>query len=236
MTRDSAHIYAEHLVHLRQVSVSVTLPAQSNARTHASLGKDGLSFTVQYDDEVTSLSLPCPVIWMPIIPPQTPLKELSFRFKCEASDGDRLANFDPWTASTLHPGLSVACQSCGHQLVESVQQWKDLPSGGWADMMELWHCHKPDVLSSNGYDAAHKGYAASSALTPMPRCGLVDVSSLSFSAEDCIGIEVSKLVLNYGVIQICIPPFGVCMTRAYWATRRWPVSKILMAEPPIQSP
>lgn len=22
--------------------------------------------------------------------------------------------------------------------------WKDLPSGNWAEMMDFWHCHKPD--------------------------------------------------------------------------------------------
>lgn len=43
--------------------------------------------------------------------------------------------------------------------------WKDLPSGNWADMMDFWHCHKPETEfkqtdAGNKYVGLQGGYAA----------------------------------------------------------------------------
>lgn len=91
--------------------------------------------------------------------------ELAFRLPLDpiaqsVSRGiDHLGDYDyiPWTAKQMSPCARVRCRACGSTLLGpepgdgsgNERQcgdsliWKDLPSADWAEMMELWHCHKP---------------------------------------------------------------------------------------------
>lgn len=54
----------------------------------------------------------------------------------------------PWSARYLPSGeAGLACRGCGAEIVSPgrIKSWKDLPSENWAEMMEFWHCHKPDL-------------------------------------------------------------------------------------------
>lgn len=59
-------------------------------------------------------------------------------------DGGSEECFDPWPAAVLNErDFELRCSDCGAVVVERgrVRQWKDLPSVGAGEMMELWNCH-----------------------------------------------------------------------------------------------
>ena len=129
--------------------------------------------------------------------PPAPATELSFRLAISdtailpAQSMQAADSNDPWPASRLTPETQVACGSCGTPLVHNVQIWKHLPSAGWADMMDFWHCHKPSAIDGgDDYAGSSKGYAAANALVPTTGTGLVDVSHLLLSSIDCTGYKV----------------------------------------------
>ena len=194
----SITLYAELLVNIRQVTVLAILPSLSSEGTHVNLCEDQKTLTVYHDGNEESIELPFQVASdQDLKVPSIPSHELSFRLSISSEAWlARHASSDystevPWPASKLGPETQLLCQSCGAFLVTNVTVWKDLPSGGWADMMDFWHCHKP----TNEHDTNHsagdsKGYAASNELGPTPGIGLVDTSSFWLVASDCTGIQV----------------------------------------------
>lgn len=201
----SINLYAELLLNIRQVTVFATLPSNCNGKSRLWLCHDQRTLKLRHEDEEAIIELPCPVVkdTKLKIPPAT-TRELSFRLV--VSDAARLhaqakgatdCN-DPWPASKLKPETQVACASCGSILVNCLNGWKHLPSPGWADMMDLWHCHKPSTKNGdNQYAGGDKGYAAANALGPTVGIGLVDVSKFHVSDIDCTGLEVRQSLLLY---------------------------------------
>lgn len=58
-----------------------------------------------------------------------------------------------WNASYLRKSVvnyTFNCSSCNNPLISStkVKSVLDMPSELWAEMMDFWHCHKPDTKSS----------------------------------------------------------------------------------------
>lgn len=122
----------------------------------------------------------------------------------------------PWEAVTMAAGSTVRCRQCAALLVpgENIRDWKDLPSANWAEMMEFWHCHKPDDHSGkvghhhsdhhqdghrvNGGEKADeqtlakRGYGANSTIQAQQAVGFVDLMSFLFAEEDCRGIEITS--------------------------------------------
>ncbi|KAF1346958.1 HECT-like ubiquitin-conjugating enzyme-binding-domain-containing protein [Delphinella strobiligena] len=113
-----------------------------------------------------------------------------------------------WTANQLNNAVEVRCRSCNGVIVSSgsIDSWKDLPSEGWAEMMDLWHCHKPDEHHVSGHEhelTSGKGYAAGSKLVAKKGTGFVDAMSLLLKEEDCIGVDVSFRLLSCVLLSIC---------------------------------
>ncbi|KAL8417495.1 hypothetical protein RB594_001241 [Gaeumannomyces avenae] len=121
----------------------------------------------------------------------------------------------PWEAVRIAPAAtSVRCRSCRTVVVpgKRIARWKDLPSADWAEMMEFWHCHKPDDHAdgrdggehehnhnhdlehrqdggkANGQTLAGRGYGANSRIQAQKGVGLVDLAMFLFAEEDCEGI------------------------------------------------
>jgi ubiquitin-protein ligase E3 D len=120
----------------------------------------------------------------------------------------------PLSAVDCQPGAALHCWKCGQKaaIVPSgrVKAWKDLPDEGWAEMMDFWHCHKPQVATKeaaqrthglrNGKavetsedDLASRGYGANSKIAPSPGLALIDISTIWCSTEDCTGVGVSEI-------------------------------------------
>lgn len=201
----SVTLYAEHLLNIRQVTIFATLESESNRETRAELSADRRSLFLSHDGETATIYLPAEIAGSASLPlPAARNKVLSFRLQVteDVATLDRsqlsYSNDVPWPAASLSCETSVACRECKEIIVKSpsITTWKDLPSENWAEMMDFWHCHKPDDHESHVADAqsSMKGYAASNALRPTPGTGLVDLSYLLICEQDCSGIQVRPVL------------------------------------------
>ena len=116
------------------------------------------------------------------------------RLQIDSSSTQMVVNegfFTLWSASSLDSSVELACSGCGSTVVQHghIKQWKDLPSEGWAEMMDLWHCHKPHEHDTDDH-GGHKGYAAGSRLMAQAGVGFVDTLGFLLVEKDCSGIKV----------------------------------------------
>ena len=146
--------------------------------------------------------------------------EYSFRLQVDPNDAEltftnkglQEDDYVPWTASDMSTCAALHCKFCKQMIVDiaskpdtSPWQWKDLPSGNWAEMMDFWHCHKPDVHPDDkegqkdieAQNASVKGYGASNRVVATPRTGLVDIASFLVAESDCQNIIVVSKNYNY---------------------------------------
>lgn len=205
----SINVYAELLLHLRQVTVYVSLGSKINEQTSLDLSSDLQNLYVHHGGETACLHLPAKVAANAAFKlPSGPVNELSYRLPIlghglpvDLTDATAI-NSVPWSAESLTPVTRINCRNCNQTLVErsAVAVWKNLPSENWAEMMDFWHCHKPDheehgsTHDSNGsINGTQKGYTADTKLLAKPGVGFVDLSQLLLAKQDCGGIEVRFL-------------------------------------------
>ncbi|RAH43713.1 HECT-type E3 ubiquitin transferase [Aspergillus brunneoviolaceus CBS 621.78] len=106
--------------------------------------------------------------------------------------------FVPWRAPDMRPGTRVRCRRCESVVLDQPARsaegwvWKDLPSGNWAEMMDFWHCHKPDPEGGHEHgddpNAMVKGYGAANQVVATVGTILVDVAAFLVAVEDCLGV------------------------------------------------
>ncbi|KAK0256388.1 hypothetical protein LTR91_020430 [Friedmanniomyces endolithicus] len=214
------HLYAEHLQNIRTLSIQASLSTVSNQATKATLSADGHYLTVEHEGEKVAIRLPVSLGShgdATLTIPAAPTKDLTFRLnvgqKPETHDAlsnsvHKPENIIPWMAGELTPETAVSCATCHAEIVRSgqIRQWKDLPSEGWAEMMDFWHCHKPDEPHDHAHEAENvsRGFAANSRLTVRPGMGLVGPMDFLFAAEDCSELEVRPCD-SRKVSPICSP-------------------------------
>ena len=196
------YLYAELLLHIRQVAVLAILPTPVDASTHIGISADSRTLSLEHGGVRAIAELPCPVLGIANRREDTSQTELSFRL--QPSGAARLptpvknpSDESPWPAASLAANTQIACKGCKKLLARPISNFKDLPSGGWAEMMELWHCNKPSTSTTpaSGDDSSSssiKGYSASNVIGPSPGTALVDVSHFVLADEDCIGIQVGS--------------------------------------------
>ncbi|RPA81108.1 hypothetical protein BJ508DRAFT_376641 [Ascobolus immersus RN42] len=106
----------------------------------------------------------------------------------------------PWSASELSAckQLSIHCANCNSVLVEKekVTTWKDLPSKNWAEMMDFWHCHKPD---DHNHDHEKEGCQGSvqkkkfgGGFEEKVGTALVGLTELMTHGEDTQGVSIRE--------------------------------------------
>ncbi|ROW00349.1 hypothetical protein VMCG_07303 [Cytospora schulzeri] len=219
------NIYAELLPRLGRISVVIHLPTPSTHKTKVLVSKDASRLIVYHDDISTELRLPAKAL-APVgehlrgeVKPG--LDKMSWRLTPapdEVKSGMSADDAVPWSASQLKPGLRVTCRACGDVVVaeDKTKVFKDLPSENWAEMMELWHCHKPTVnrAAANGpngtsadgevgqkaseTDLASRGYGANSAIVAQKGTGFVDTMTMLFDEDDCRCLMVPYNALASG--------------------------------------
>lgn len=194
-------IYAELLLNIRHVTVFLILPSAPGPDTAATLSLDRRSIIITHQGGKQGLDLPCQVAAIaPSDISLTKLRELSFCLQVatdlDLSQTRRQSSEDkdaPWPASAMTPESRIACRSCKNVFVEkSIPMWKDLPSENWAEMMDFWHCHKPntdDAHNIHTHEPA-KGYGASNRFIPSRGVGLADISHILLFENDCTGLQV----------------------------------------------
>ncbi|CEJ85793.1 hypothetical protein VHEMI03917 [[Torrubiella] hemipterigena] len=192
-------IYAELLTNLRQVTVKAVLPSVADSSTEAKVVGGGKTLVVKHGEQVQELQLPARITAdgpLPVSRGQS--KDLTWRIpiaRDELQGGHFVAEQQPlpWTAVDLVAGSHISCRACNTEIVAngSIKEWKDLPSEGWAEMMEFWHCHKPvdhDHAHDHAADEEHltkRGYGANSAILSRPGTGFIDLMSFMLSGTDC---------------------------------------------------
>lgn len=198
--------YAELLLNIRTVTVSVSLPSALSEHSRATLETDCKTIVLVHQGQRALLTLPVKVARPKdglLTIPVSCATSLNLRFHPETDDSVRTAqteqteNTYPWNASTMHETSALTCRVCRNTFVapDTLREWKNLPSENWAEMMDFWHCHKPhvpEVSEGTKGDTAEKGYAASSYLTARPGVGFVDVLQFLLYGEDCVGLKVCK--------------------------------------------
>ncbi|KJX94158.1 hypothetical protein TI39_contig4214g00019 [Zymoseptoria brevis] len=199
----SIHLYAEHLVNIRTLSIAASLDTETTKDTKAVLAPDGASLFLTHEGHTASIKLPVPVPSghnkATFHLPSAPTKQLSFRIQLDEKFRDDSKNGEvnrvdgdivPWTAVSLTSGIELCCKSCNAVLLarDKVRIWKDLPSENWAEMMDFWHCHRPDVPKDYDHKIPLKGYSAESRLAIQAGVGMVDTVDFVFAADDCTNL------------------------------------------------
>ena len=222
MTFPPLQYYAEHLPNISSVTLTISSCPQDAT---FGLSSTGSSLTLTNSSSTTSIPLPAictasgsglrisqdprapgqVVIRLPAVHASSP-HSTSVEARGPVDEQD---DFIPWSATQIDSDVQVHCKSCTAALVERgrVRQWKDLPSEGWAEMMDLWHCHKPDEHHlHSSHTGEEKGYAAGARLVAQDGVGLVDVLGFLLTAKDCAGVEVS-LVFLFAFLVVLVDPF-----------------------------
>ncbi|CZS99800.1 uncharacterized protein RCO7_01622 [Rhynchosporium graminicola] len=217
-------IYAELLPNIRQLSVLVALDAPCGPGTKAELSADGQRFILQHEGDITTLNLPGQAVSnFPLQKPVLGDKELSWRIPVAGqANKDSIENAQsneaPWSAKELSEDAEFACRDCGTIIVEkeTIKEWRDLPSENWAEMMEFWHCHKPDLppeeASGSSRRAGHvhpeeiaasKGYGATSKFTARTGIGFIDLTTFLLYSTDCANLKISETTVNHQSLASC---------------------------------
>ncbi|KAJ5692208.1 hypothetical protein N7462_001631 [Penicillium macrosclerotiorum] len=149
--------------------------------------------------------------------------EYSFRMQIEPNDQalkprDELIDYYvPWTAADMSSSTRIRCRVCGTGFLNTAKTdpsqhnqtqsgplewlWKDLPSGNWAEMMDFWHCHKPDpheddieaqataALRIEEQNAQIKGYGAASRVEAISGTVLIDVATFLLAETNCMNLK-----------------------------------------------
>jgi hypothetical protein len=204
----SVTLYAEVLVNIAQVSISASLSSACTNDTKAGLSADRRSFRLIHNGESVSLSFPFELASTAgLDTPTTPSTHLWFRLQIETTalskfQGLADMNDDPWSASSLAANMQVACRSCKSLVIgTSVHVWKDLPSENWAEMMDFWHCHKPDHKSDSESHVG-SGYASADKLMARQGTGLVDACHIVVFDADASGLMVCLQVLSIIYLRV----------------------------------
>lgn len=207
-------IYAELLSNIRQISVIAVLPTASNHTTKAEISLDRTQLCLKHDNHTTLVTLPGKVATeFGLQQTSSGKKELSWRLPVAGPMSrpdlsDTPTTEGPWPARQLTSDVEFSCRQCKAAILKrgTVQAWKDLPSDNWAEMMEFWHCHKPDDKAdeakngSSGHEShehshevdgnVNRGYGANSRFSATTGVGFVDISTFLMAETDCESITV----------------------------------------------
>lgn len=155
-------------------------------------------------------------------------REMSFRMQIDPADaaclvpGEEITgDYVPWMAGDMGSLTRLRCRGCENVVlgskctgssasasvsadggvngtVSTGRVWKDLPSGNWAEMMDFWHCHKPDshdhdhgdnTMSIEERNSQVKGYGAANQVVATRGTVLVDVPTFLVAESDCRGLK-----------------------------------------------
>lgn len=207
------YLYVEVLANIRQANLYASLETHKNEHTKIDIASDKKTITVSHDGESASIYLPTEIggtaeVNIPI----DRCKEMSVRL--ELADimnmpcvGDTTGDEAPWSANDLSPNSQLRCRVCKAEILtnELPLQFKDLPSEHWAEMMDIWHCHRPqDIEPSQREDAEKaadsKGYGASTKLKAAAGIAFVDTASFLFAEQSCENVQVLPTILSCVVL------------------------------------
>jgi hypothetical protein len=203
MPNPKIYLYAEALTNIRQLTLHASLQTEKNEHTKILISSDKNIITALHDGESSSIYLPTQISGTANVTFPTD-KRTEFSVRLQIDDTSQLKGAHdehggieaPWCASDLSQKTAIRCKSCNADIVHSgrVTIWKDLPSDHWAELMDLWFCHKPHEAHSTEDQAARsRGFSSKSKLTATSGIGMVDTVSFLVLGDDCHKIQVSAV-------------------------------------------
>jgi ubiquitin-protein ligase E3 D len=202
------HLHAEILPNIRQANLYASLNSPRNEHTRIEIGSDKKTVTVSHKEHSASVYLSTEINGLTQLDDPTGSdRELSARLALahtvdlSSQSEISIGNGAPWSAKDLGPTARIRCRSCSVEvLLPNVRlQYKDLPSEHWAEMMELWHCHRPhdhtpqDTHETADCAANSKGYGSLTKLTASADTVYVDISTFLLAESSCTNIQVGSL-------------------------------------------
>jgi hypothetical protein len=175
-------------------------------------------------------------------------QELSWRLplspSCVLSSDDLAQSNDvPWSSKHFQQvgkDISYCCRQCGCVIVKKgiIKTWKDLPSENWAEMMEFWHCHKPDVHEDDhdgssdiagGGEASqvNRGHGANTKLIAQSGICFVDLTTFLLPETDCHSLSTENNSANSASNNVSTAALShsysvfSCFIRLLRVSRRW---------------
>ena len=123
------HIYAEHLINIRTLTVQVSLPTSSDGST--TLAADGNILTLSHQGETAKVTLPVSIPGterVKLSVPPAPSTNLSFRVRLDDSslrDSQSGETVIPWTATSLSQQVELQCKTCHAEILPrgQIQTW-----------------------------------------------------------------------------------------------------------------
>lgn len=203
------YLYVEVLANIRQANLHASLETHKNEHTKIDIASDKKTITVTHDGETASIYLPTEIGGTAEVNiPVDRGKEMSVRLELAdimnmPSVEDTYGNEAPWSANDLSPNTQLRCRACETGLLtnEIPLEFKDLPSEHWAEMMDMWHCHRPEKDAEAAAD--YKGYGASTRVKAAPGIAFVDTASFLFAEQSCKNIQVGSTVSFSVVFPFC---------------------------------
>lgn len=206
-------LFAEHLHYANVVNLTVQLASDVQPGTTLQLTEDQSACVLEHNGECILLGLPARVTSdtdLLTCDPESGHRSKTLRLTSVIHDigTARIVDEDetPWSASSLDASVAITCagsqdHACHATILQpnSVHDWRDLPSQGWAEMMDMWHCHKPEE-PADPISSANKGYDHASSLRIEPGMAFVEPLQILLSPQDCSNVNVSSLSL-----LSCIP-------------------------------
>lgn len=206
MPKPKIDLYAEALTNIRQLTLHASLQSEKNEHTKIYISSDKKIITAVHDGEPCSIYLPTQISGTANVTLPTD-KRTEFSARLQIDDVSQLKDKQdepggsevPWSAPDLTPEAAIQCNNCGADIVQSgkINTWKDLPSDHWADLMDLWFCHKPhEGYSAHDHAAESKGFSAKSQVATSTGVGLVDTVSFLLHREDCLNLQVRTVSVS----------------------------------------
>ena len=192
-------LHLESLHHIDSSVIRLQLCSPRNKQTALRLSADGKTLSLHHDDQQSTVGLSVRLsseVDFEQYLPESPSLHSTLKPEVVSSTAQTHINNQhdvPWSAHDLDANAEFICSTCDAVVVEleSIRDWRDLPSEGWAEMMDLWHCHKPDEHEHEHDHAGQgKGYASNSKLLSRPGVGLVDTLGFLLSEENCSNVKV----------------------------------------------
>ncbi|KAF7960156.1 hypothetical protein EAE96_001755 [Botrytis aclada] len=214
-------IYAELLSNIRQISILAFLDTPSDASTKAELLADGISLKLNHAEQDIRLLLPSKVVLNSPLR-EFPLGSLELSWRLPLAEDYQRADVDtaqtieaPWSAKDMVIGEQFfECRRCSTTIVEAdrIKEWRDLPSEGWAEMMDFWHCHKPSDHADHSHEnenlASTKGYGANAKFNAQPGIGLMDHSTFLLAETDCALPQGGNEIKHTITCESCLATIG----------------------------
>lgn len=195
-------IYAELRQSIRCISLSVEVQDRAQLKD-VEVSGSGEEVVVRFKDGTGSvMKLPAKGQRGPLAIPVGTGGTLQFRIPLDDAKVVDLSPTAvevnaPWCVKDLEAckqDVAIHCRNCQADIVSSgaVEEWRALPSSGWAEMMDIWHCHKPTeedtAKAEKEGQTMKKKYG--SGFIEKPGIGLVGLTEIMVHESNCSNIEI----------------------------------------------